>query len=968
MSNDNGSHRAVLVQALQTVDYGDDHIEFDWPYLDHEALASGRRTGAPPRLDMVAFHDDRQHDWSTSAVVCDLRSPAAVGDAHLGYQRSRSLFEATAAPTVVLANHQVADLWIRCWGTPHRIGGIGLSGDHLCRAFADHRQEIERQALARFRTGQQYLFDRVYDARREQLAAFLHVGLDQAVRGLHRQFTKQEKQDREQAEERLAHVAMALLAARIFEDKDFFGSNRPQSRDARRLLARAKSKTNGFFEHVIAHDLAALDQRIGRDAVDQLLPAVMAHLTGPACFSLITPEMLGDLYERALVANGRRGGRVNLKGIHYTPLSLANHILRRIPIEELPPSRRFVADLACGSGSFLLAATARLHEAFDANERDAEDNVVDHLRNRVFGNDLDGIALLVTRMRYLLTHWVENRTSHDVATPRLANRDGLKLSAGDFGGVSPTVVVGNPPFHASDGDQMANRFLRKAMEILAPGGFLAMIMPAGFLKMRKYNCPATRRQLLQTCELLDVWEMPQGAVGAASRQASCLVIARKHDAAALSVRTPVVFKVGYSAQAEAVKAQYEHGRSTWTFLASGLPSKSTPCWTTDPMSRIFASPIDAIWRKIDLSRTVGEFCVVGAGISATNQGARFSRTPDEGYVPYLQHQERLLPFFLTRRDWYEDREVRGPYVDPSTGIRPKQKLWPLYRGLKVVLHASTNRNSRLQTVAAFDSGGIFPDDHFRCLSIAKSRTDHCDWIRHVVAADAERNLHLWLTAVINSPVGHAWIAMTSAPRGLHDEVIRMLPLPIVYDREVAKLVEWTTPLDRPSGIEEPALWSLWSDRPADDPGTDFPTVAGQINRLLFRSYGLSRDDFELVKRYLEGMTNPWVDGPPDAHLPKRAERRIPGTVVSVDVSAQTVRLDLPRWSRKSGAPIEVALPRDMPGWALREGIGFTCLAPKTLSDSSELRTNPWLLRDFRPLPYSYLADEELSELVTGNSM
>ncbi len=965
MSNANVLRRAVLVEALRTVDYGDEHIEFDWPYPDHDALANGRIPDAPPRLDLVTFHNERRHDWSTSAVVCDFHSPQAVGNAEFGSQRSRSLFEATAAPTVVLANHRVADLWIRCWGTPHRIEGIGLDRANLCRAFSDHRDEIERQALARFRGGQQYLFDRVYDARREQLAAFLHVGLDQAARTLHRQFTKDEKEDREQAEERLSHVAMALLAARIFEDKDFFGRNRRQSRDARRLLARAKSaETNGFFKRVIAHDLTALDDRIGRDAVDEMLPALMAHLTGPACFSLVTPEMLGDLYERALVANGRRGGKVNLKGIHYTPLSLANHILRRIPIEELPPSRRFVADLACGSGSFLLAATARLHEAFDANERDAEDTVVQHLRNRVLGNDLDDIALQVTRMRYLLTHWVENRTPCDVPAPRLINRDGLELSINDFGEEPPTVIVGNPPFHPSGGDQMANRFLRKAMELLAPGGFLGMIMPAGFLKMRRQNCPETRRQLLRNCELLEVWEMPEHTVGVSADQAVCAVLAQKRSETIVPRRT--LFKVGYSRQHESAKANREHVRSTWTFVASGLPGRAELPWGEDPLSRIFASPIDAVWRKIDLSRTVGELCVVGAGISATNKDARFSATPQEGYVPYLQHQERLLPFFLTRPDWSEDEKSRGPYVDPNTGLRPKPKLWPLYGGLKVVLRASTNRNARLQTVAAFDSGGVFPDDHFRCLTVLEPPNSPHDWMRQLVQTDTKHNLHLWLTAVFNSPIGQAWIAMTSAPRGLHEEVIQSLPVPRAYDAEVAKLVERTKTVDRPDNIEEPPLWSLWSDRPARDPGLDFQTLAGQINCLLFRSYGLSRDDFELVKKYLEGMTDPWVDGPPDAHIPKHLERRVPGTVVSIHVSEQTVLLDLQPWSRKAGGPIEAALPKDMPGWALREGMGFTCLAPKSLKDVTELRSNPWLLRDFRPLPYSYLEDDELGELVTGS--
>jgi len=967
MSSVNGPSRQILVEALASVGYTEDHFEFDWPYLDHSALSTGGPTSSPQRLEVISFHDERRHDWQTTAVAADLHFEPRSGESQDGIRRVRELHEATASPAVVLANDRQADLWIKCWDVPTRIGGIGLTPQNLSRAFREHRVHVERQALARLRRGQQYLFDRVYDARRDQLAEFLHVGLEHAVRTLRRRMRGRTKAEKELIEESLSHVAMALLAGRIFEDKDFFGPNRPQSNDARRLLGLAESESNGFFRRVIENDLAALDNRLGSACVDDILPVILAHLTGPACFSLITPDMLGDLYERALVANGRRGGSVNIKGIHYTPLSLAKHILRRIPIEEVPPSRRYVADLACGSGSFLLAATARLRDAFDANEADAEDTVVDHLRSRVFGNDQDDIALLVARMRYLLTHWVENRTPIDVPTPRLVKRDGLQISSHELNDVTPTVVVGNPPFHPSGNDQMANRFLRKAIELLAPGGFLGMIMPAGFLKMRRQRCPETRRQLLDSCKLLEVWEMPERTVGLVAEQAACAIIAQKSD----TVRWPdhpVVFKVGYSRQAESVRANREHLRSTWTFVAFGPPKRETTSWADDPMNRIIASPVDHIWRKLDLSRTVGGLCgeSIGQGINAIGRNAKFADSMRPGYEPYLQHQESLIPFFLKAEDWRTEEDSRGAYVSPESGLWPKRRLWPLYRGQKLMMRGRTNRNARQQTVAAYDSSGIFPENDFRCLSIPRSSSHLPDWARELVAANSKKELLVWLTGIINSPIGQAWIAMSSTPRGILEEVLRTLPLPIAFDVRIPRLLEETKTLDRPTNLDERPIWAMWSDRPANHPGRDFQTLCGQINCLLFRSYGLAAGDFDVLQKYLDGMTNPWVNAPPEAHIPKRPERRIAGTVVSVDVLAQTVFLDLPRYSRETAGPIEVALPEDMPGWALREGVGFTCLAPKDRRDANEFRDNPWLLRDFRPLPYTYLSADQLDELVTHN--
>ena len=57
------------------------------------------------------------------------------------------------------------------------------------------------------------------------------------------------------------------------------------------------------------------------------------------------------------------------------------------------------------------------------------------------------------------------------------------------------------------------------------------------------------------------------------------------------------------------------------------------------------------------------------------------------------------------------------------------------------------------------------------------------------------------------------------------------------------------------------------------------------------------------------------------------------------------------------------LPRELPGWALREGVEFTCSVPTDCRDVSELLSDPWILRDFRPVPYSYLDEGELEELV-----
>jgi hypothetical protein len=89
-------------------------------------------------------------------------------------------------------------------------------------------------------------------------------------------------------------------------------------------------------------------------------------------------------------------------------------------------------------------------------------------------------------------------------------------------------------------------------------------------------------------------------------------------------------------------------------------------------------------------------------------------------------------------------------------------------------------------------------------------------------------------------------------------------------------------------------------------------------------------------------------------------RRISGTVIAMDVVEQKMALDLPRYRRDG--PVNVPLPRHIPGWALAPGVEFTCNVPVDSQSVAEL-SDPWQMRDFMPVPYSYLSTDELEHLI-----
>ena len=185
------------------------------------------------------------------------------------------------------------------------------------------------------------------------------------------------------------------------------------------------------------------------------------------------PDMLSELYKAAYSKEKRK-----VSGSYDTPLHLTRRIWQNIPVEYLPPHKRVVADMTCGWGSFLVAAHERLSSMNDVR------NV--SLRDQLYGNDdasftsqLAGLGLLLS---VLEDSW------------HIDQSDALKWTWLDTHW--PNIIVGNPPFEAdrrknlpSDGDasagsntrrEKANRFLEYAIDRLAPGGYLAMIMPRSF--------------------------------------------------------------------------------------------------------------------------------------------------------------------------------------------------------------------------------------------------------------------------------------------------------------------------------------------------------------------------------------------------------------------------------------------------------------------------------------------------------
>lgn len=270
-------------------------------------------------------------------------------------------------------------------------------------------------------------------------------------------------------------------------------------------------------------DLASITARAaglfaGFDLLDAAVPLLEAAGWDGRTESVGDPGGLGRCYERGIEPALRHA-----RGIHYTPLPIARALVRSAlgpPSDDGGAVR--VGDQACGSGAFLVAAADEL------SSRGAPPDAI--VAEQLFGADLDPNAVSIARIEIAL--WSARVAGRVLIVPEdhLVAADALSGDgAGPWGGrPGPLdVVVGNPPFGAQlkggtvrdrDTQQLlAHRlgvgalgyadtsalFLLRAVDLVAPGGRVALILPTSVAAAK--SAGPIRAALADRARITDVW-------------------------------------------------------------------------------------------------------------------------------------------------------------------------------------------------------------------------------------------------------------------------------------------------------------------------------------------------------------------------------------------------------------------------------------------------------------------------------
>jgi hypothetical protein len=722
-------------------------------------------------------------------------------------------------------------------------------------------------------------------------------------------------------------VAIAYLAARILEDKHFFESNIPTN-DARKLLRATVSKTNGFFKRAFDQSIPYLEE-FSPDCVDEVLQQLAVYLGGRVSFSLVDHRDVGRLYERAIkeLPNSQDLDLKdkNLADLqrHYTPVAIAERMLEMLPLERLRPEERVIFDPAAGSGSFLLAATSRL-----AGMSDLPDNRSQYLASHVIGNDIDQYANLVTNLRYILA---SESLGKDAIFPPPNDFHCSDYNLLDIHRLQhkPKVLVANPPFLEDGNKQMAVEFIKTAFNWMDEGSQFAFVMPQTFLKGTTHGFGEVRGLMSERCQILEICQLPEGAIGVEAEQATCIV------SGTLGKNQKQLFPLS--------RAVFTREKSSQSNIREyGFLGKT---WISSLDQDV------AAWKSVTAPPgTISIPTIPLANLFFIFNGV----TPSKNHKPVANCPPGIQCKLNWRMKWRErDKLWANPQnVDVNEKFlrygkdfleRPRLDKADLLDMPKILIGRKVNRGTLNPLGAHLDTVGLCPDNDIFCILPANQSSRYNEEFLppdqlpdHWLELTYDKQ-NLWLLGILASNLGNTISLIGRGTREITAPELCAFPLPMKVDFKIIEVVQQI----------------IRSDQSADEiPEVDL--LYQELNKFVEKSYG-NPSWIEIQRTGIPPELEEWTSEQ------TKPTWSVSGQVVEVCSDTQQVKLHL---TGLSGDRQEewIPLPQELPGWAL-DGTVFEAQLSQDVETFEQLAQRPWALRHFRHTPRPYLTDAEFSEIL-----
>jgi len=727
----------------------------------------------------------------------------------------------------------------------------------------------------------------------------------------------------------IIRFAIAYLAARILEDKNFFNA---KIEDPIQLLERIGTIRNGFFKKA----------RASADHIPfQSRKTIARHMGYQVSFVLADHRDVGRLYEQAIKSLKEQNEELDNENWgdlkqHYTPVVIAEKMLEALPLERLRPSERSIIDPSAGSGSLLLAATSRLAAMTEMTDISPEERNL-YLKTHIVGNDLDSYASWIAQLRYFLASESLGKANEPCQISEILpfpdnftnyNYIDLFENALDTAMLAKSrVIIANPPFEQKDNIQEAANFVKKALTWMDNGSQFAFVLPQSFLTGTKNQVGNIRNLLAQQCQILELWQFPEGVIGTNARQSTSIVIGIKGKP---------------KKQSYTISRMIISGAKLDEIREKGFLGKSWICQLNLNDSDWSQLTFPRINRKAS-TIPLGNLFYIFKGQEPGKNIPVVSEIKANSDIKSVHFEDQLKLFWRLgwkekNRLWANPQKVppEERWIDLKNSKNRHKRLFDLP---KILVGADVNRNSAEPLVVRLDTEGFCPSNHVSCLIPVDEIQKYNERYNGQELPNGWQELdydkkNLWLLGLLASRLLSEISLSGRSARGITKDNILSLPLPIKVDLRIIDIVQEIVEGEK-AGLST----------------ADLVLLRENLDRVVEESYGNPKW-ISIQRTGISPELKAWQN-----EQENKKTLNVIGQVLKVDQDKNQVLL------RLSGLLDDneeewLPLPQELPGWAL-DGTVFRAELSEDIETFAELAQRPWALRKFKHTPHSYLTNEEL---------
>ncbi len=892
------------------------------------------------KADMVAYSSSLRQDADTAVIAVNGIENAEK----IQFDSEISPFRALATPVIVLAEYKK----IRGMAEP-RVRTVGL-----CKDAATFKREKARSKIIPLSRFEEYLRDRqqFFTPRRlekaklvpEQLPLFdiapnligqaIQIANKELVSRFEKGIGEVLKTTNEEYKRSVINAAIAILGARILRDR--LKKNWPLT-SAFEFLTAARNDLPEYFK--VRQGIA--------ERLDRLLDCLPATFD----FSQVSLDMVGKFYASAFVTKELR----DQWGIHYTKSLLAKTLLRRMPIEDLPPDKRILADPTCGSGSLLTAGYERLADA--AYLSIPQDTRHHKLVDSIFGNDRDPFAAEITRMTLMLFHPPHKNnwkvTHFDAEKDNFGSKWIREIK------VAPTIIVANPSFGGKGGgvshtakprtrhqrDRSA-LILNRCLDILPEYGLIGIILTETVLDQILEK--STRHRIMQKCQILEQWDIPVGWFDNVNRPAMAWVLRK----------TAPLSKTVFIRSLSDVPSLGRDAKLRGTIHID----------ITNPPEHLVPTVFDDILSKIEMSpNCIEDYYVVKNGLQALK--VKINEEKSNTTYPWSGNAKGTDPysdFSDGSRGWLE-------LIDDN--LRDGRKREDLRKHLEnneplVMFRANRKAswNYKWSSVALID----VPNETKKV--VAPSESFDVTFSKSTKIVDKKRYIYaLWAT--LNHPIASLWFHERLRVQKIPIDKYRIFPLPRDWNIEKIQLL---------ASIAKKLIDTKknMSIKPLLDPqdNSRIEAMVKKIDDVIYQMYEITESDRSRIEAWFGGEQRPLLKGTSRTETIAKATNdftRINDEVPEWETTCETLELrfkdnsirlvidGLADYSENSESVEDglwLKIIPAMPGWLLEKGaVGWVEL---TTDSAKRLKQSPEkYIVGFRLHRNAYKTQDEIDKVL-----